>query len=264
MSGAEIMGAAARPRARGPRAAARRRRRRRPADEPGRARDARARAARLPRYPLRVLRSLPRALPEPRRDAVRRAARAPARVGRVAGRAARCARDGAGGPTPTSTRRRRRSTGASRRTGASPSASCRSTRSRRSRTRTAATVNDVVVVDLRRRGAALADRARRAARTSRWSPRSRCRCAPTTQFGTYGNRILLMGAPLFTDEPDPVERLQPTHEALTVHEGAPPRAARRAAPGRQPLHPARGVRARGAAHVPALDRRARAARPGTS
>src|SRR3954447_19627301 len=34
------------------------------------------------------------------------------------------------------------------------------------------------------------------------------------QFGTYGNRILLMGAPLYTDEPDPVLRLQKTHEAL--------------------------------------------------
>jgi diacylglycerol O-acyltransferase len=34
------------------------------------------------------------------------------------------------------------------------------------------------------------------------------------QFGTYGNRILLMAAPLYTDEPDPVERLRRTHEAL--------------------------------------------------
>jgi diacylglycerol O-acyltransferase len=34
------------------------------------------------------------------------------------------------------------------------------------------------------------------------------------QVGTYGNRILLMRAPLFTDEPDPVERLRLTHEAL--------------------------------------------------
>jgi diacylglycerol O-acyltransferase / wax synthase len=34
------------------------------------------------------------------------------------------------------------------------------------------------------------------------------------QFGTFGNRILLMAAPLFTDEPDPVERLRRTHEAL--------------------------------------------------
>ena len=34
------------------------------------------------------------------------------------------------------------------------------------------------------------------------------------QVGTYGNRILLMSAPLFTDEADPVERLRQTHEAM--------------------------------------------------
>ncbi len=34
------------------------------------------------------------------------------------------------------------------------------------------------------------------------------------QFGTYGNRILLMAAPLFTDEPDPVARLAKTHDAM--------------------------------------------------
>jgi WS/DGAT/MGAT family acyltransferase len=34
------------------------------------------------------------------------------------------------------------------------------------------------------------------------------------QLGTYGNRIILMSAPLFTDEPDPVRRLMRTHEAL--------------------------------------------------
>jgi diacylglycerol O-acyltransferase / wax synthase len=34
------------------------------------------------------------------------------------------------------------------------------------------------------------------------------------QIGTYGNRILLMSAPLFTDEGDPVERLRQTHEAM--------------------------------------------------
>src|SRR3954447_14622636 len=34
------------------------------------------------------------------------------------------------------------------------------------------------------------------------------------QFGTYGNRILLMAAPLYTDVEDPVERLRRTHEAL--------------------------------------------------
>jgi WS/DGAT/MGAT family acyltransferase len=34
------------------------------------------------------------------------------------------------------------------------------------------------------------------------------------EIGTYGNRILLMSAPLFTDEADPVERLRQTHEAM--------------------------------------------------
>ena len=35
------------------------------------------------------------------------------------------------------------------------------------------------------------------------------------QIGTYGNRILLMSAPLFTNVADPVERLARTHEALS-------------------------------------------------
>jgi WS/DGAT/MGAT family acyltransferase len=34
------------------------------------------------------------------------------------------------------------------------------------------------------------------------------------QAGTYGNRIILMSAPLFTDEADPTRRLMRTHEAL--------------------------------------------------
>jgi diacylglycerol O-acyltransferase len=34
------------------------------------------------------------------------------------------------------------------------------------------------------------------------------------QVGTYGNRIMLMSAPLFTGEPDPVKRLEATHEAM--------------------------------------------------
>src|SRR5204863_6065985 len=36
------------------------------------------------------------------------------------------------------------------------------------------------------------------------------------EVGTYGNRILLMSAPLFTDIADPVDRLMATHEALKV------------------------------------------------
>jgi diacylglycerol O-acyltransferase / wax synthase len=34
------------------------------------------------------------------------------------------------------------------------------------------------------------------------------------QMGTFGNRIMLMSAPLFTNIEDPVERLEATHEAL--------------------------------------------------
>ena len=34
------------------------------------------------------------------------------------------------------------------------------------------------------------------------------------EFGTYGNRIGMLSAPVFTNEPDPVKRLQLTHEAL--------------------------------------------------
>ena len=36
------------------------------------------------------------------------------------------------------------------------------------------------------------------------------------QFGTYGNRIGLLSVPLFTNEPDPAERLRRTHEALRI------------------------------------------------
>jgi diacylglycerol O-acyltransferase len=36
------------------------------------------------------------------------------------------------------------------------------------------------------------------------------------QAGTYGNRIMLMSAPIFTNLPDPIVRLRQTHEALSV------------------------------------------------
>ena len=35
------------------------------------------------------------------------------------------------------------------------------------------------------------------------------------QQGTYGNRIMLMSAPVFTNVPDPIERLRMTQEALS-------------------------------------------------
>jgi diacylglycerol O-acyltransferase / wax synthase len=36
------------------------------------------------------------------------------------------------------------------------------------------------------------------------------------EMGTYGNRIMLMSAPFFTNEPDPVRRLEKTHTALAA------------------------------------------------
>jgi diacylglycerol O-acyltransferase / wax synthase len=38
----------------------------------------------------------------------------------------------------------------------------------------------------------------------------------TEQAGTFGNRIMLMSAPLFTNIEDPAERLRKTHDALSV------------------------------------------------
>ena len=101
-------------------------------------------------------------------------------------------------------------------------------------------------LDLRRRGAPLAGRARRAARASRSSPRSRSRCAARTRSGTYGNRILLMARRCSPTRPTRLTRLQLHPRGAARDEGAPPRAARRAAPGRQQLHPAGGLLPRGA------------------
>ena len=92
----------------------------------------------------------------------------------------------------------RRSTGASRRTGASRSASSRSTTSRRSRTQHGCTVNDVVVSIC-------------AGAVRRWLiehdelpdeplvAQIPVSVRTDEQAGTYGNRIMLMSAPLFTN-----------------------------------------------------------------
>ena len=56
-------------------------------------------------------------------------------------------------------------------------------------------------LDLRGRGAALADRARRPAGRRRSWRRSRSRCARTSSSAPTATGILLMAAPLFTDEP---------------------------------------------------------------
>src|SRR5262249_62435652 len=36
------------------------------------------------------------------------------------------------------------------------------------------------------------------------------------EMGTFGNRIMLMSAPFFTNEPNPVRRLAKTHDALAA------------------------------------------------
>ena len=48
-------------------------------------------------------------------------------------------------------------------------------------------------------------------------------------MGTYGNRVGVMSVPLYTNEPDPVERLRLTHEALRAVKDGEELAAIRAA-----------------------------------
>jgi diacylglycerol O-acyltransferase / wax synthase len=166
----------------------------------------------VPRYPLRLLRSVPRALPNI--DEVPQLSGIPGL--KVAGQVAKTAQRVLGGgqgvvghselvPPRTSFNGR-----------VSPHrrfASSRSTRSRRSRTTTGVTVNDVVVSLC-------------AGTVRRWLvEHHELPAAPLVaqipvsvrteeEYGTYGNRILIMSAPLFTNEADPVARLALTHEAL--------------------------------------------------
>ena len=62
------------------------------------------------------------------------------------------------------------------------------------------------------------------------------------QRGTFGNRIGVLSTPLYTDEPDPVQRLSLTREALRVakerHKAVPARMLQHD----DGVHPARGVR----------------------
>ena len=169
-----------------------------------------ARAARPPALPGADAARAAEGDPEPRGHAVRRSSRAWARSRKVAG-LLRPRRRRAPGPRRA---RRRSSTAASRRTGASSSASSRSTDFKAAKNAHGATVNDVVVSVC-------------AGAVRRWliehddlPDTPLVAQVPVSvrtgeQFGTYGNRILLMAAPLYTDEPDPVERLRKTHEALS-------------------------------------------------
>ena len=84
---------------------------------------------------------------------------------------------------------------------------------------------------------------------TRWWPRCRSRSAAKEQRGTFGNRIGMMSVPLFTNEPDPVRTPATDPRGAPDGQGHPPGAAGPAAPGRDPVHPARRVRARGPGHV---------------
>ncbi len=79
------------------------------------------------------------------------------------------------------------------------------------------------------------------------------------QIGTYGNRIMLMSAPLHTEIADPVAAPARHARFARRHEDAPPRAAREPARRRQPLHPAGRLLARGAADVRTVDEPGRTA-----
>ncbi len=139
------------------------------------------------------------------------------------------------------------STAASRRTGASRSAGFSSTTSRRSRTLTAHGQRRGRL-DLRRRGAQLADRARRAARGAARRPDAR--------LGPHRGAVRDLRQQDRADERAALhqrarsgEASELTHDALQGDQGAPQGAACRAPPGRHPVHPAGRVRARRAGLV---------------
>ena len=206
LSGAEIMGVLLRPRARGPRAA-------RAAGDRGGDREpselemlARGLLG-LPRYPLRLLRSLPRALPNLDETPLRRRSRAPGT--RRAGRRARVAR-------ALAQRRGRRAR--AHRPASAPKTSLqrphlaapalrlrparRSTRSRRSRTSTAArstTWSSSICAGAVRRWLIEHDELPDEPLVAQIPVSVRT----DEQMGTYGNRIMLMSAPLFTNERGP-------------------------------------------------------------
>ncbi len=166
----------------------------------------------LPRYPLRALRSLPAAVPNieetPFAALPGAGTRGPPRQG------ASAARNGAGGPREE-LRRAQDELQRPRlaRTGGSRSAQLSLDDVKAVKNAHGVTVNDVVVTIC-------------AGAVRRWLvEHGELPAEPLVaqipvsvrtdeQIGTYGNRIMLMSSPLFTDEPDPLRRLQRTHEAL--------------------------------------------------
>ncbi|HEX8103100.1 MAG TPA: wax ester/triacylglycerol synthase family O-acyltransferase [Solirubrobacteraceae bacterium] len=169
----------------------------------------------VPRYPLRVLKALPQALPNAEdAPAIFGAIPGATTVGRLAGRAQRVVK--------------RDLPSTNRRTLVAPKTSFngRVTPHRRFvfgqlsldevkdvKNKHGATVNDVVV-------SVCAGAVRRWLEAHDALPEDPLvaqipvSVRSEEQMGTYGNKILLMAAPLFTDEADPVARLARTHDAM--------------------------------------------------
>ena len=219
----------------------------------------------LPRYPVRLLRSLPERAAEPRRDRLRHASRAPKRWPRpptgcggrsAAQRRGRRARARRAAPAADVVQRPGLAAPAVRlrpprpRRGEGGQEPPRGHRQRRRRR------------DLRRRGAPLADLAHRAA----GRPARRPDPGLGAQRGPAGH----LRQPDHADERAAVhQRRRPGRaperdpRGARLDEGAPPRDAGRPAPGRQPLHPPGGVRPRRARDLHASPRAAAGGRPGT-
>jgi diacylglycerol O-acyltransferase / wax synthase len=170
----------------------------------------------VPRYPLRVLQSLPATLPNLEDLAQYEAIPGARRVGRVAGRVQRAL----GGGAPSATVGRRKLSKPHTSFNGRLSAHRRFAFGKLSlddvkavKNEYGCTVNDVVVSIC-------------AGAVRRWliehdelPSEPLVAQVPVSvrtpdQAGTFGNRIMLMSAPLFTNIEDPVERLQAHHEAL--------------------------------------------------
>jgi diacylglycerol O-acyltransferase len=168
----------------------------------------------LPRYPLRALRSLPAAVPN-LEETPFGALPGAGLVGRIAGRMERTVR-GDGTPAGRSGLRAPR-TSFNRRIsphrrfafGRLPLDAVKAIKNRHE-----CTVNDVIVsicAGAVRRWLIAHDELPAVPLVAQIPISVRT----SQQAGTFGNRIMLMSAPLYTNEPDPVERLRLTHGALS-------------------------------------------------
>ena len=172
----------------------------------------------FPRYPLRILRSLPEALPNLDESPVfgEHPGHGAGREGRRSAHpAAQQPRERGPRRTRPTRPRRRRFNGRISRTAASSSGELSLDEVKEVKNKRDCTVNDVVVsVCAGAVGSWLLDHDELPA--DPLVAQVPVSVRTDEQMGTFGNRIMLMSAPLFTNEPDPVRRLEKTHEALAA------------------------------------------------